>query len=85
MTPLKDKDLAGFRMPGPWPPAFVMDAPFYMHHLFPQLPFGPEDERYRELFKSQIKYMKNLSKASFDFFTEFELILNKPIHGKPLK
>jgi len=81
MRPHKDLDFSSFKVPGPLPPAFVMELQAYFHNL----PFGPESGKYALCFKAEIIYFKELSRAAFDFYTRIEEILEKPEPGRPEK
>jgi hypothetical protein len=81
MKTLKDKDLASFSQRLPWPPAFHMEVQTFMPH-FPPLPFGPEDEKYITYYKAQISYLKKVSQAALDFYTEVEAMLVKPARSR---
>lgn len=71
MKPQKDGDFYSFKIPGPLPPAFVMELQSFMNYL----PLGRESEKYTACFKAQITYFKDMSEASFKFYSAIEEIL----------
>jgi len=71
MKTQKEGDFYSFKIPGPLPPAFVMELQSFMNFL----PLGRESEKYAACFKAQITYFKDMSEAAFKFYTAIEDIL----------